>query len=77
MKKFWEFFLGVVFVFFLFDFAYAYIDPGTGSMLVQALIAAVAMISVTAGVFWGRIRSFFRRFFCKEKQINGTTQDDS
>jgi hypothetical protein len=39
--------------------ACAYLDPGTGSMIVQALIAAFAAVSVSIGIFWKRLRSFF------------------
>ena len=41
--------------------AYAYLDPGTGSILLQGLIAAVAAVGVYAGIFWRRIRAFFSR----------------
>ena len=41
--------------------AQAYIDPGTGSLLLQGLIAAIAGIAVTAGVYWERVKAFFRR----------------
>ncbi len=41
--------------------AHAYLDPGTGSMLVQALIAVVAAVSVSLGIFRRRIRSIFNR----------------
>ena len=41
--------------------AYAYLDPGTGSMLIQGLLAAIAAASVTIGIFWRRWRSFFGR----------------
>ena len=47
--------------------AYAYIDPGTGSMLVQAVIAAVAAASVSIGIFWRRIRSFFGCLFGRKR----------
>lgn len=47
--------------------AYAYLDPGAGSMLVQAVIAAVAAASVSIGVFRRRIRSFFGRLFGRKK----------
>ena len=47
--------------------AYAYIDPGTGSMLIQGLLALIAMISVSLGIFWRRIRSFFTRILGREK----------
>lgn len=38
--------------------ALAYIDPGTGSILVQALIAAIAGIAVTTRLYWERIKVF-------------------
>ncbi len=37
----------------------AYIDPGTGSFLVQALVAAVAGIAVTTRMYWHKIKAFF------------------
>lgn len=37
--------------------AYAYLDPGTGSILLQALAAA----AIGAGVFWRRILGFFKK----------------
>ncbi len=41
--------------------AHAYLDPGTGSAIIQGLIAAVAMASVTLKVYWHRVLSFFQR----------------
>ena len=41
--------------------AYAYLDPGTGSMLIQGLLAIIAAASVSIGIFWRRLRSFFGR----------------
>jgi len=46
--------------------AYAYLDPGTGSMVLQAVLAAIAGASVTIGLFWRRIKSFFIRLLCRE-----------
>lgn len=40
--------------------AFAYLDPASGSMIIQAVLAGIAAISVSIGVFWRRIRSFFR-----------------
>jgi hypothetical protein len=39
--------------------AYAYLDPGTGSMLVQALLAAIALASAAVAAFWTRIAKIF------------------
>lgn len=39
--------------------AYAYIDPGTGSFLIQGILAAIVGAGVALKVFWGRIKSIF------------------
>ena len=36
--------------------AHAYLDPGTGSILVQALLAGLAALSAVVAAFWSRIR---------------------
>lgn len=41
--------------------AYAYLDPGTGSMIVQAVIAVVTIAGVYVGIFRKRLKSFFGR----------------
>ena len=38
---------------------HAYLDPGTGSMASQMMLAAVVGALATVKVFWTRIRSFF------------------
>lgn len=67
MKKLWSFLVSAVFPLVFVNHAYGYIDPGTGSMIVQAVIAGVAMVSVSIGIFWRRIRSFFGRLFGRNK----------
>ena len=47
--------------------SYAYIDPGTGSMLVQAVLAVIAAVSVSIGIFRHRIRSFLDRLFNRNR----------
>lgn len=37
----------------------AYVDPGAGSFVLQALVAAAAGLIVAAGTYWRRIKSFF------------------
>lgn len=38
-----------------------YLDAGTGSMLVQMVVAGVAGVAVFAKVFWAKITGPFRR----------------
>ena len=40
--------------------AYAYIDPGTGSMLLQMIIAGVAAGLTTIVLYWSKLKSFVR-----------------
>lgn len=54
--------------------AHAYIDPGTGSALIQGLIAGVAAIGITARLYWHRIAEFIRRF---RKRNDGNPDDRS
>lgn len=44
---------------FISNPADAYLDPGTGSILLQGLIALLAGVGVTARMYWGRIASAF------------------
>jgi hypothetical protein len=38
----------------------AYLDPGSGSMILQILAGGVAAVAVTARLYWGRILKFLR-----------------
>jgi hypothetical protein len=39
---------------------FAYLDPGTGSMLVQLLVGGIAAVGVTAKFYWRRILRLLR-----------------
>ena len=38
----------------------AYLDPGSGGIIVQLLVGGVAALGVSVRLFWGRILSFLR-----------------
>lgn len=59
------FLLGVLTFFFGAQPAYAYLDPGAGSYLIQFLMAAVLGAGFTARLHWKRIIGFFGRRFRK------------
>ena len=40
-------------------FQLAYIDPGAGSFIFQALVAALAGIAVMSRLYWSKIKKFF------------------
>ena len=39
--------------------ALAYLDPGSGSMLLQVILGGVAGVAVIAKLYWGRLLSLF------------------
>lgn len=41
--------------------AHAYIDPGTGSILMQMIVAGLAAGGSVVGIYWSRLRSLFSR----------------
>lgn len=49
--------------------AYAYLDPGTGSMLLQGLIGGLAVAMSFISLYWQKVKSFF----VKDEEENTTT----
>jgi len=43
--------------------AYAYLDPGTGSVILQVVIAAVLGALFTLKLYWNRLRGWLRSLF--------------
>ena len=47
---------------------HAYIDPGTGSLVLQAVIGVLVGAFVAIGLFWNRIKAFVRNLFSRSKK---------
>ncbi len=45
----------------MFPTLMGYLDPGSGSVILQAILGGVAALAVTAKLWWGRVTSIFRR----------------
>ncbi len=54
----------------------AYLDPGTGSMIFQLLIAGLVAGSFAIKIFWGRIKAFFSHLFTKISQKTIAKEND-
>jgi hypothetical protein len=50
----------VIELFMLRPTVFAYLDPGTGSMIVQLLVGGVAAVAVTDKLYWHRILRLLR-----------------
>jgi hypothetical protein len=56
----------ILFLFILFPSeSFAYLDPGTGSMLLQALIGLIASLFTTFYLFWNKIKLIFKKIYSK------------
>lgn len=47
--------------------AYAYLDPATGSLILQYIVAGIAAVASTASFFWSKIRNFFIKRILKRE----------
>ena len=52
------------------NIAYAYLDPGTGSLLLQGLIAALAAAGAAISIYWNKLKSFFSKKKKKDKDYS-------
>ena len=52
---------------FLTNNAYAYLDPGTGSIILQALLGAIAAAASYFIFYWNKVKIFFKKIFNKKK----------
>ena len=51
-----------------------YLDPGSGSFLIQLLIAGLAGAGIAIAISWGRIKRLFRRN--KQADIDKINDED-
>jgi hypothetical protein len=53
-----------------------YLDPGSGSFLIQLLIAGFAGIVIFVGARWRKIRKFFNKNKIQDEETNDEDEDD-
>ena len=56
------------------DFAQAYLDPGSGSYIIQVLFGMLFGASYLVKVYWGKIKSFFGKSTAED--ISSDIKDD-
>ena len=59
--------LNLCLLFLLIKPAYAYLDAGTGTMILNALVAGIVGAGVTAKIYWEKIRLWFHKLFKTKK----------
>ena len=61
-------FLIIVFIFLMSTNSYAYIDPGTGGILLQALLGAIAAIGAYITLYWRKFKNLLSKIFKVKKK---------
>jgi hypothetical protein len=57
--------------------AYAYLDPGTGSIILQSMLASIAAAAALGSMFWQRIKAFFSSLFSSRKSTDCKSEPGS
>jgi hypothetical protein len=57
--------------------AWAYLDPGTGSMMLQLLLGGVAGAMVVGKLYWHRFRGFVTSRFSGKTHTSGRLRKDA
>ena len=75
MNKFYIYlFSNSIAIFLIVTNAYAYLDPGTGSFILQAIIGFLAALSAGFLYNWTKFKNFFLKLF--KKNFNDEKTDN-
>ena len=48
--------------------AFAYLDPGTGSIILQAILGFIAATIASISIYWTKFKSLISKLFDKKKE---------
>ena len=54
--------------FFFINNAFAYLDPGTGSIILQAILGAIAVAASYCAFYWNKVKNLFKKIFKKKEK---------
>ena len=66
MSKLNLFFLSFIILIIKTSHAHAYLDPGTGSIILQAIIGFIAASIATISIYWTKFKSIIAKIFSKK-----------
>jgi|TARA_B100001059_G_scaffold71133_1_gene68217 hypothetical protein len=49
---------------------HAYLDPGTGGLIIQAILGFIAAAGATIAVYWKKFKEIFQKIFKSKKKID-------
>ena len=64
----------IIFYFAFINSAYAYLDPGSASLILQGILAGIVGGIATLGIYWSRFKQFVKNLF---KNKNNTSKTEN
>ena len=58
----------ILYIILLPSNAYAYLDPGTGSIILQAILGFIAAAIASISVYWTKFKMLINKIFKKKKK---------
>ena len=58
----------ILYIILLPSNAYAYLDPGTGSIILQAILGFIAAAIASISVYWTKFKMLINKIFKKKKE---------
>ena len=62
--------LAILFYLLFMGKAYAYLDPGSASLILQGILAALVGGIATIGIYWNKFKFFVLNIFKSQKKTN-------
>jgi len=60
--------LALTFLMALTDSAFAYLDPGTSSIILQAILGFIAALGETITLYWNKLKVLLKKIFKKKSE---------
>jgi hypothetical protein len=60
------FYITIIIFFVSLKPAYAYLDPGSTSIIIQAILGFIAASITTLTFYWSKVKNFISKFFKKK-----------
>mgnify|MGYP001320974583 CR=1 FL=1 len=60
--------LSFISLFLTISSAHAYLDPGTGSIILQAILGFIAAAVASVSIYWTKFKLLLNKIFNKKKQ---------
>ena len=68
LKKKKKLFIALLFFTTAQNEAFAYLDPGTGSIILQTILGAIAAGTSFVAIYWQKVKNFFKTKFKKQEK---------